>query len=435
MIIKINCENDFLMDVLQKNPEEDMGLYLTPLKKGHVAGNVINKHNYEIVFQDSKDSFISEGNNQIDYQSYCAPLAALHVCNELFAHILLSRDDFAQKEISKLQCTQSEIDNKPCCIEIVSLYIDSKWFRDGRFLLSKYFDGIEVEQQTNRIFRLRVTAPSIFDAVNLLSLVSLFTHITNEQNDPTYMDESLAQKYGRVLSNIRNVPYFVFYLFIQRAMKTEAQFNDLKPVFENYLAESGLHVDLNWLGAKQQRINYISEQLEAEIPILDIGCGEFDFYKNMVKSGFKEMYYAVDKDERIETLSRSIIKRNEENNLVFFSSLEQFLFADKINVLLVEVIEHNSLDDAKALIKQILARYNINKMFISSPNIEFNCYYNNVDNRFRHDDHMFELDTIEFRAVVEECISEQSCSVEYFYLGDCINGIYPTQGCLISFLR
>ena len=418
------------MDILCKNPDTDFGLYFKPLKNGHIAGNALDKHSYEIVFQDEKDSFQPEGDYQIDFQSYCAPLAALHICNELFAHILKLREEFAKKEIAELRCTQGEVDTKPCSIEITSLYIDSKWFRDGKFLLAKYFDGIQVEQQTSRVFKLTVSAPSIFDAVNLLSLVSLFTHITNEHGVSSELDENLAQKYGIVLSNIKNVPYFVFYLFVQRGMKCEKQFYDLKPVFENYLAGAGLQVDLQWQGTKQQRIQYISERLELDVPILDIGCGDFDFFKNMIKLDFKETYYAVDNDERVETLCRSVAKRHKENKLSFFKSLDGFKSQEKLNVLLVEVIEHNSIEDAKKLIRQAL-EYNFNKLFISSPNIEFNQFYHNTENPFRHDDHVFEPDTAEFRAIIEECTAEKACRVEYFYLGDCINGIQPTQGCII----
>ena len=432
MIIKIKSENDYLMDILYKNPKTDMGLYFNPIRNGHVVGNVVDKHNYEIVFQDEKQSYQPDGNNQMDCQSYCAPLAALHIVNDLFAHILKSREEFSQREIAWLQRTQGEVDTEPCSIEVPSLYIRSKWFRDGRFLLSKFFDGIRVEQQTNRIFKLTVSAPTIFDAVNLLSLLSLFTHITNDDGEPAYIEYNLSQKYGRVLANIRNVPYFVFFLFIQRAMKSEKQFNELKPLFESYLAESGLQVDLQWQGTKEQRIQYIANQLEMYIPVLDIGCGDFDFYKKMMKDGFKEAYYAVDTDERVEPLFRNISKRYEENNLSFFGSLKEFRSQEKLNVLLIEVIEHNSLDDAKALIKQAL-EYNINKMFISSPNIEFNPFYLNMESAFRHTDHLFEPTTAEFRAIIEECTAGKDCSVEYFYLGDKINGIQPTQGCVICF--
>jgi len=438
MIVKIKCENDFLMDVLYKNPKTDMGLYLKPLKNGHVVGNIVDKHNYEIVFQDDKNSYLPKDNNQIDYQSYCAPLATLHICNELFAHILKPRDEYKQKEIIWLKRTQGEVDNKPCTIEVPSLYIDSKWFRNGRFLLAKYFEGIQVEQQTNRIFKLTVSADTIFDTINLLSLVSLFTHITNELAVFTYIDDKLAQKYGRVLSNIRNVPYFVFYLFIQRALKSENQFNELKPVFEKYLETEGLKVDLQWQGSKQQRVNFVCERLDLDMPVLDIGCGEFDYYKKIKKLDFKEKYIAVDKDERIETLYRNITKRYEENNLTFFNSLEEFseiteqnqYANEKLNVLLIEVIEHNTVDDAKALIRKALS-YNFNKLFITTPNIDFNQYYHNMETAFRHEDHIFEPTVAEFRSIIEDCTAEKPYRVEYFQLGDCINGVQPTQGCII----
>ena len=431
MIIKISCENDYLMDILYKNPDTDFGLYFKPLKNGQIVGNVVDKHKYEVVFQDEKYSYLPEESNQIDYQSYCSPLCVLHICNELFSHILKSRDEFAQKEILWLNRTQGELDNIPCRIEIPSFYIYSNWFRSGRFLLTKYFDGIVVEKQSSRVFSLTVSAPTIFEAFNLLCLVSLFTHTTNEYGLFTFIDDQLAQKYGRILTNIRNVSYFVFYLFILRAVKSETQFYDLKPVFEKYLTNEGLQVDLKWQGTKQQRMQFISKQLDLETPILDIGCGDLEYYKKMMKLGFKGQYYAVDKDEHIEKLSRTIAKRYEENNLSFLNSLDEFTFQDKLNILLTEVIEHNSKDEAKTLIKQAL-EYPVNKMIITSPNVEFNKFYN-MEKLLRHEDHIFEPNPEEFRTMIEECTSGKKCNVEYFYLGDTVNGIQPTQGCIIDF--
>jgi len=247
----------------------------------------------------------------------------------------------------------------------------------------------------------------------------------------TFVDDSLAQKYGRILTNIRNVPYFVFYLFVLRAVKSEKQFYDLKPVFEEYLTGEGLQVDLKWQGIKQQRIQFISKLLDMDTPILDIGCGDLEYYKKMMKLGFKGQYYAVDKDENVERISRSVAKRYEENNLVFFNSLDEFSSRDRLNVILTEVIEHNDKDEAKALIKQAL-EYNFNKMIITSPNVEFNKFYN-MENLLRHDDHIFEPSTAEFREMIDECTAGKGCNVEYFYLGDSINGIQPTQGCIIDF--
>ena len=431
MIIKIECVNDYLMDILYKNPDTDMGLYFKPLKKGQIVGNIVDKHHYEIVFQDKNNSYLPDESNQIDYQSYCTPLIVLHICNELFTHILKSRDEYTQKSISWLERTQGELDTVPCRIEIPSFYIDSNWFRSGRFLLMKYFENLLIEKQSSRIFRLTISAPTIFEAFNLLCIVSLFTHNTNEYGTFTYIDDNFAQKYGRVLTNIRHVPYFVFYLFMLRTVKSEKQFLDLKPLFEQYLLNEGLQVNLQWQGTKQQRMQFISTQLEMDVPILDIGCGEFEYYKKMMKLGFKAPYYAVDTDERFESMSRNVAKRYDENNLEFFNSLDDFRLPDKLNVLLTEVIEHNSIDEAKALIRKALA-YNINKMMVSVPNIEFNRFYN-MEKALRHDDHLFEPTTAEFRAMIEECTAEHACRVEYFYLGDSINGIQPTQGCIIHF--
>ena len=167
------------------------------------------------------------------------------------------------------------------------------------------------------------------------------------------------------------------------------------------------------------------------IPILDIGCGDLEYYKKMMKFGFKSQYYTVDKDEHIETLSRNIAKCYEENNLMFFSSLDEFRLQDKLNILLTEVIEHNNIDEAKALIRQTL-KYNINKMIITSPNVEFNHFYN-MENPWRHADHVFEPNSEEFHAMIEECTAGKNCNVEYSYLGDSINGIQLTQGCIIDF--
>ncbi|MFV0328613.1 MAG: hypothetical protein ACK5KL_02130 [Dysgonomonas sp.] len=433
MILKIRSKNDYLLDILFKNPNTDYGLYFKTLKNGQIVGNAVNKHYYEVVFQDTKYSYLPEESNQIDYQSYCTPLSVLHICNELFTHILKSKDEFSQKPITWLGITQGKADTENCIIEIPSFYIDSNWFRNGRFLPSKYFDRVKVEQQTNRIFKLTITAKSVFEAFNLLALVALFTHVTNDYRIHTYIDDQLAQKYGRILTNIENVPYFVFYLFIMKAVKSENQFKELKPVFEKYLEGNGLKANLVLKGTYLQRIHYIVNQLELDIPILDIGCGEFTYYKKMMAKEFKAPHYAVDQDSQFERLSENIARRYEEDNLIFYNSLEQFISDEQVNILLTEVIEHNPREEADILIKKALS-FNFNKLLITTPNVEFNQFYN-MESEFRHDDHQFELTQKEFEKLIESCIrnmeNPEQYKVEFFQLGDSLNDIQPTQGCVI----
>ncbi len=430
MILKINSKNDKLLDILFKNPDTDYGLYFKALKNGYIVGNAVDKHNYEVVFQDTKYSYMPEEANQIDYQSYCTPLVIVHICNELFNHILKSKEEFSTKEISWLGITQGDADAEECIIEVPSFYIDSTWYRNNRFLLSKYFDGITVEQQSKRIFKLTITAKSVFEAFNLLALTALFTHVTNDYGMFTYIDDSLAQKYGRILTNIDDVPYFVFYLFIMRAVKSPRQFEELKPIFEKYLSKNGLEADLVLQGTHQERVRFITDQLELDIPVLDIGCGEFIYYKKMMNKGFTAPYHAVDKDPGFERLAENVGRRYEQDNLNFYASLDGYIPNGQVNILLTEVIEHNSIKEAKELIKRALT-YNFNKLIITTPNVEFNKFYN-MDEDKRHDDHDFEPTQAEFKTIINGCLVSNDFEVEYFGLGDTLNGIQPTQGCIIK---
>ncbi|MDR1594407.1 MAG: hypothetical protein LBS43_08000 [Prevotellaceae bacterium] len=430
MILRIKSLNDNFLDILCKNPDTDNGLYCKPLKNGQIIGNAVSKNEYEVVFQDEKYSYCPEDSNSIDYQSYCSPLATLHICNTLFAHILKSRKEFAETTVKWLGITQGELDNVACTIEIPSFYIDSNWYRDGRFLLSKYFKDIEVVQQSKCIFRLTVTGKSVFDAFNLLALVAVFAHVTNNYGMYIYIDDNLAQKLGRILTNIENVPYFVFYLFIMRAVRSVKQFETLKPVFENYLANSGLRANLVIEGTSRQRLTFITSLLEHNIPILDVGCGELLYYKKMMTLNFAANYYAVDKNPDIEQIVVNISRRYDDNNLFFYSSLDEFTSGEQVNILLTEVIEHNSIEEAKELIVKTLS-YNFNKVIITTPNVEFNPFYS-MENELRHDDHCFELTRDEFKSLITSCIIGENVNVEYFYLGDSLNEIQPVQGCIIK---
>ena len=148
-----------------------------------------------------------------------------------------------------------------------------------------------------------------------------------------------------------------------------------------------------------------------------------------MNKNFSSIYYAVDHDEKFERLAENIARRYDENNLVFFNSLEQFDSKDSVNILLTEVIEHNPIEKAKGLIKKALS-YNFNKLIITTPNSEFNQFYN-MDSEMRHDDHDFEPTRQEFQDLMKECTDNEKVNIEFFQLGDSLNGIQPTQGCVI----
>lgn len=192
----------------------------------------------------------------------------------------------------------------------------------------------------------------------------------------------------------------------------------------------GIEADLTYYNTHQDRVRFITSRLEMDVPILDIGCGEFIYYKKLMGKGFKQRYYAVDTDPNFERLAEVMQLRYDAGNLFFHTSLDEFEGKERVNILMTEVIEHNPMDDAKALVKQALM-YNFNSIIITTPNSEFNSFYADHD-MMRHDDHHFELTQAEFKAMMDECVAgNANVRLEYAQIGDRLNGLQPTQACII----
>lgn len=103
-----------------------------------------------------------------------------------------------------------------------------------------------------------------------------------------------------------------------------------------------------------------------------------------------------------------------------------------MNIILTEVIEHNTPEAAEALVKHCLS-LNFHKMIITTPNSLFNKYYFDEDpESLRHEDHHFEWTPQEFQDFIRHCVGDTSLEVTYYGIGDRINGETPTQAVVIT---
>ena len=100
MIIKLRSQNRYFLDILHKNPNTDLGLYFKELKNGVIVGNAISDSEYDCIFQDTKYSYLPEDSNQIDFQSYCAPLVAIHMITEFFNHLVKDSEELKNSKIT-----------------------------------------------------------------------------------------------------------------------------------------------------------------------------------------------------------------------------------------------------------------------------------------------------------------------------------------------
>jgi len=125
-------------------------------------------------------------------------------------------------------------------------------------------------------------------------------------------------------------------------------------------------------------------------------------------------------------------ERMEADNLYFFTSWDDFQYKEPVNIILTEVIEHNTPAQAAALVKKCLS-LNFHKLVITTPDSRFNSYYfEEREESRRHEDHHFEWTDTEFQSFIKECVGALPLTYTFYGIGDKINGVTPTQAVVIT---
>ena len=176
--------------------------------------------------------------------------------------------------------TFQEIDNQQATIEVSTFFIDSGWYENDRFLLSQYIDGISVIHKIGNNYNLKIKGNSVREAIQKFSMVALFTHFTNRYAVYSYIDDGFIQKYITIFKNISGIPYFVFYLFIKRIMRSPKQFDTFKPQLEAYFNNE---VQFVFTDTHQSRKEFICNRINSNENVLDFGCGKMQYFKKLLK--------------------------------------------------------------------------------------------------------------------------------------------------------
>ncbi|KGL41837.1 SAM-dependent methyltransferase [Listeria newyorkensis] len=412
-IIQVKSTNPDFSFLIKKNPES--GMMLRQMRKGIAHGWYSATDTYNVYFKDA--------DNEISYKKYR---------DENFEYLNLSRYNSNIFPLNALGefFSLKEPDSRDLPGFTHQFHINMFYIRRIHYVefFQKYMPNytFEVEHLSDKNWAVTIsTKSSLYDLIHISNLFCLFfAGFSQEHLDIT---DDLLTKYIKSVQ-ITDPPFYIRNLFVHNFLTTRRSFNQFKSELE---ATDRYDIQFDFGGTALQRRNFIAHQLSFDKVIVDIGCGE-GFYAIPFAEKTKLDYYAIDIDPEMLLITNKKAEKKELDNIITYSSLETFLDntpAEKVDVLLTEVIEHMPTNMAKKLIRKVTQHIDFDTFIITTPNSEFNTFYGLEG--FRHDDHDWEMSTAEFQDWLSEIIDEKTMTLEFHAIGDAVNGIHTTQGAIL----
>ncbi len=411
-IVQLQSSNPALSFILKKNPNS--GMLIRTIRKGNAHGWYSGNDQFNVYFKDADNeiSYKRDEREEFEYLNlsrYNTPLFPLNVISEFFSSTTKEQhpqdtEGFAHHFfVNMIHIERSN-------------YIE--FFQ--KHLLNCQF---EVTNLAHKSYSLKIsTNQSIYYLLHVSNVVCVFFSMFGKE----YLDlsDKSFEKYINSI-NIIDAPFYIRNLFTRNFLTSSAKFRKYKPEIEK---TSRYQINFAFGGTGMQRRDFIRNLLPFDKAILDVGCGE-GFYAFSYAAKIEDNYYAVDIDqELLEAVARKAVTK-EVDNISTYSSVDQFLEnynEGTVDIILTEVIEHMSLEDATVLIKQLLKRVEFDHFIITTPNRDFNQFYE-ID-RLRHDDHQWELGQRDFQTWITQVLEKEPLHFEFLAIGDRVNQISTTQG-------
>lgn len=417
-IVQVRSTNPQFSFLIKKNPNS--GMLLRSVRKGMAYGWYTDEMTFNVYFKDADNEISYKQNEQDNFEylnvsRYNTPLFPLNAINEFFSTPLKAQDT-------------RDTEGYEHTLFINMIHIEKVQYIEFFEKHLKEF-SFEITHQAHKSYSLTVTTQkSLYHLLHAASVLCLFLSMFG--NEYIDISDSVLDKYIKSI-HVIDAPFYIRSLFVRNFLSSRERYKKYKAELER---TDRYDIQFAYGGTALQRRNYIGSVLAFDKSILDVGCGE-GFYSLPFASRVEGSCYAVDiNEELLEKVKRKAESR-EIDNLVTFNSMDTFLDSyngELVDVILTEVIEHMSQDEAKQLIHQIGEKVDFDQFIITTPNADFNPYYELSS--FRHEDHKWEMGEAAFQEWMQGVIDEMEISdlqVEFVAIGDGVNHIQTTQGVIL----
>ena len=414
---------------LKKNPAA--GMTIKGMRAGAVSGWYPHgdPQKYALWFRDPprKNSFSAEdGVDYLDLTQYASTYFAFNAISTMFNSVL------------KLDPTQ-EVHKHKVHYPLLQMRTEKTISHLNVFL------GLDLtvkkisDDSVSRMALYEVTAEyegTFNEFMMKVYILFYLLHGDLHQSDIVWMEGMIAKVVG-ILQELK-AQYFLWYWFKKNILVKPKFYADLS----EQLGKNSVDGDIamRFGDTQQQRKNFVDEQvMNFTHSILDVGCGEgyylLPYAKRLKNNGHSIV--GVEPDTVIRhKLQEKLLDRKQENAKVV-PALDKVELEGVHDIICIEVIEHMPIDEAKALVVELLKR-DFNQLIISTPNRDFNQFYPTMTG-FRHDDHHFEFTEKEFYVFMMECLNISGrldgvvdFSIGYRAVGDKVNGIPTSQAYIIK---
>lgn len=387
MLLNITSDNPNLGYILRKNPNSSMTI--KKIREGRLFGWFDNHTSYNIYYQDlpHNKSFNKNDFNYLDI-SEVNPLVYVVGLKNLLNDTLFKKaeHDIGSKYIITIECIK---------LSLHSFEFIKNFFKDTLTYTSKLIDSNE----SNYNFYKLIFTKKNTTLIDLLDDIYLNICLSCSYKDLIGLSDSFTISLSNLFID-KKYDYITIRKFIDKLIFNKKTFNKINKI----LTEAYPDINhFNYSRLKNLRQNWWKDKL-SKLPIIDLGCGE-GANINLLSNNI----YLVEKEEYL--LKKAIRKAKYKNKNIIDSAanFSDLNIKEPVQVLMEEVIEHNTLKDCTFLLSNVLLNKYVKEVFITTPNRNFNSFYN--ISSYRHFDHKWEMTKEEVTNYFNELINQLNIKV------------------------